>query len=515
MKKATLMLAAAWLLGSAVPVPAGEARQPEFHQLRLGEVEERTRAWGIGLADFNGDGLEDIICGDTFGDLHLFLGLGDGKFQYRGIVVDEAFHDAYALATGDFNLDGRKDFVLCRTGGAETPSDDGIILLYPGNGDGTFREGLAVGDAGTDVMSLAAADVDGDGDVDLVAGDVAASDNSRADVTLFRNLLQESLYESWTSETVISAAPLNPPDPEQPPYFPPKSYLNAYGLALGDVDEDGDPDLLVGDVAGYLYLYENDGAGRFSPVRYGRLPTRPFVLVRLRETFTSQPALAAEDFNLDGRVDFVCATEGEVVLWLNDGLDAHGRVGFTTAGVIGGAGTGIRGLAAGRLNPVIDSSPEVVFGNFEGDLYGLFADLVDTAPAGIADRPGTAPVIPDALGRDMKRDGGIPHLNRPEKADDGGGRVAKEDGDKKGVPDAADSGPEDVDGEGHGEVGDPLFDADIDGVSEGPADPDVLKGAVPEKSRGPEKENRMPPWRWDVHRGEIPGGEGRSFGGRK
>jgi hypothetical protein len=223
----------------------------------------------MAAADFNEDGLTDLVAGDTFGDVHLFQGVGDGTFSDQGVKVNMAFNDAYGLAAADFNGDGFEDFALSRTGGTGSVGD-GEVHIYVGNGNGTFQStgfpqtGVLIGDAGTDVAVLAAADVDGDGDMDIVAGDVTSSENARADVTLLRN----NGGLSFSAETVISAQNLATPNPEQPPYFPPTSFLHAYGLALGDVDGDGDQDLLVTDRAAYMYVYANNGAGNFTPLRY-------------------------------------------------------------------------------------------------------------------------------------------------------------------------------------------------------------------------------------------------------
>ncbi|MGH7775121.1 MAG: FG-GAP-like repeat-containing protein [Candidatus Binatia bacterium] len=475
--------------------------QPGFDQIFTGNVGGGTRAWGVGVADFNGDGIDDIVSGDTSGDVHLFTGNGDGTFTDRGVVINQAFHDAYALVTGDFNSDGLQDFVLVRTGGSSTPTYEGELHLYLGNGNGTFRStgfpqlGIVIGVAGTDAITLAAADVDGDGDLDLAAGDIISGTGDTANVVLFRNQLAETGTVNWIQEIIIAAVG-GTPDPEQPPYFPPSDFLHAYGLAFGDVDGDGDQDLLLTDKAHYLYVYRNDGTGRFAPIRYDRIDTRPFALAQLHSVFNEGVPLATGDLNGDGLIDFVSgnhgASDGGVDVWLNEGLDGLGRPRFIGAGTIGAAGTDARGLAVGQLNPSTDAFLDVVFGNFEGNLYGLFADLTDTDGDGIVERLDNAPRHPNAPRIDMNTDGGINYLDQLDNDHDGSGDPADRDNDNDGVPDSIDNCPftpnpdqRDFDRDGRGDACDPLnnTDSDNDGVPDGPIDAALRARAMEAKAR--------------------------------
>lgn len=491
------------LVGFATAVECAQAQillQPGFDQTTIATIAGRTRAWGVGVADFNNDGFVDIVSGDTSGDAHLYTGNGTGAYSDAGIVINMTFNDAYGLAVGDFNGDGNQDFVLTRTAGT---AEDGQILLYLGNGNGTFQSvgtlpqlGLLVGDAGTDVVSVAAADVDGDGDVDLVAGDITASANSAADVTLFRNLGNDgSGHPTWSAAIIISALNVTV-DPEVAPYYPPTTTLSGYGLAFGDMDGDGDQDLLVSDRASYLYVYRNDGTGTFALIRYERVSSRPLAFARLHETFTTQAAIATGDMNGDGRVDFVTGNcdgtwEGMVDLWLNTGNDGSGRPEFMNAGIIGGAGTDARGIATGQLNSAVDSYRDIVFGNFEASLYGLWGDQTDTDTDGIVDRFDNAPQHPNAPRLDMNTDGGINRLDQLDNDHDGIGDPADPDDDNDGVADAADNCPfnansdqADADTDGRGDACDPLnnLDSDGDGIFDGPLDPAMRLRATQAKA---------------------------------
>ena len=493
---------------STMATLSGQALQPSFDQVQLGTIDatgdDRSRAWGVAVADFNNDTIPDVVSGDTYGDVHLYLGNGNGTFTNAGVKINQSYHDAYSLAAGDFNGDGKADFVLARTGGDQTGlapyASEGEIHLYLGNGNGTFQSsgspqlGILIGNAGVDCFTLAAGDVDGDGDLDLISGDRISGTGDTADIRLWRNRMVPDGMLTFAMETVDSAG--STLDQSNPPYYPPNSYLHSYGLALGDLTGDGLPELLISDKAHYLYIYRNTEGGVFTPIFYNNITTRPYAYKQLDSLFNECMPLAVADVNDDGLRDVVTGYagvgEGAVSLWVNEGLDSSDRPQFTGAGFIGSAGTDVRGLATGQLNPNVDAVPDVLFGNYEGNLYGLFPDLVDSDHDGIIDDIDNAPLIANAPRIDMNTDGGINHRDQLDNDNDGVGDPADTDDDNDGVPDASDNAKFtanadqlDSDGDGIGNVEDPLnnADSDGDGITNGPLDPALYQRAKEAKGR--------------------------------
>src|SRR5688572_29537895 len=101
------------------------------------------------VSDFNGDTIPDVVVGDIARKgLVVLLGLGDGTlFPDRRIDLGPV----RALATGDFNKDGKTDLLVacsppdceyCLGEGSqeEQPPEQRFLVIVSGNGDGTFGE---------------------------------------------------------------------------------------------------------------------------------------------------------------------------------------------------------------------------------------------------------------------------------------------------------------------------------------------------------------------------------------
>jgi hypothetical protein len=119
------------------------------------------------VADLNGDGSLDIAApgGYPTTKVSVLLGLGDGRFSPATEFTTGP--NPHTLVVADLDGDGHPDLVTGNIGESGGPVGKGIAILF-GKGDGTFEPKLDIsgGDFGEGIG--AAADLDGDGKIDLI-----------------------------------------------------------------------------------------------------------------------------------------------------------------------------------------------------------------------------------------------------------------------------------------------------------------------------------------------------------
>ncbi|MFO0930427.1 MAG: FG-GAP-like repeat-containing protein [Gemmataceae bacterium] len=228
------------------------------------------------VADLNGDGRLDVAtANEVAATVSVLLGVGDGTFLPRHDFVTGLGSYGLSLVAADLTGDGVVDL-------AAADEDTAVVQVLRGRGDGTFQ---AAGTMAVDERpnGLAAGDFNGDGLLDLATGNYGGRDVS---VLLNRG----------------------------PAGFAPAVHYNTGGssgnVTAVDLDGDGRVDLLTPNLSSDLSILHGQGDGTFQTLpRFG--------------TGGSPYEAAVGDYNNDGRLDVVSANEGSddvsVLLGRGDG----------------------------------------------------------------------------------------------------------------------------------------------------------------------------------------------------
>jgi enediyne biosynthesis protein E4 len=292
---------------------------------------------GVAVFDYNNDGLPDIYfangstiegerAGNNAAEDHLYRNNGDGTFTdvtHQAGLGDRRW--TMGVVVADVNNDGFEDIYL---------TNYGANRLYLNNGNGTFRDFSRESHADISGWSSGAAfaDFDGDGLVDLYVASYLNVDilNLPTEGLLCRyreipvqcgprglapgkgHLFKNAgggHFEDVTAKSGIGEAPA------------------AYGLgvAWGDLDNDGRPDLFVANDSLPNYLFHNDGNGKFTEAALASG-------VAVREDGREQAGMGVDigDYDNDGNLDIILTTFSDdyKTLFHNDGTGHFEDISF-------------------------------------------------------------------------------------------------------------------------------------------------------------------------------------------
>lgn len=175
--------------------------QGRFEERELLAFHPAFGSSSVVLHDMNNDGMVDIIVtnGDNgdyeqpplkpYHGVRIFINQGNWEFKQQTFL---AVHGCYGAAPVDFDDDGDIDILTIAYFPDYKSSPAEALLLWEAQADGTFLPNAVPGSLDGRWLVLDAADADGDGDVDVLLGNVSNGPG----------VVPASLAEQWQSGTV-------------------------------------------------------------------------------------------------------------------------------------------------------------------------------------------------------------------------------------------------------------------------------------------------------------------------
>jgi hypothetical protein len=297
-----------WPLPDLVLLNDGRGNFVERHPLGA----EADRSYTAALTDLDGDADLDMVVGNDRPDpKRVYFNDGQGHFEPAGTFGLPVWATRN-VTVADLDGDARPDIVVANRGGPDNLSEN---LVCRNDGAGRFPScSVFSSDSAT---TIAAADIDGDGRIDLIVP--------------HRDKGQSYLYLNDGAGGFAAKRAFGPAD----------SATRA--VAVGDLDGDGLPDLILGDeLRGGAVAYFNQGQGRFSDA------------VPVVADKDSVYSIAVADLDKDGTLDVVLGTDGTPSMLLMNRGDGR-RFALTR---IGDGDGSVYGLAIGDLTA--DGCPDIV-----------------------------------------------------------------------------------------------------------------------------------------------------------
>jgi len=234
---------------------------------KAGIANPHGKGLGVAFADYDGDGFTDIFVANDSVQCFLYHNNGNGTFTDVGLLSGVGYNEDGKTFAGmgidfaDYDNDGLADIVV-------TDLSNERYVLFRNNGDGTFRDVTNVSGLGNATLAFSGwsthlFDYDNDGWKDLFVAQSHVMDTIEKTSPNLRYLEPPLLLRNVSGHFVR----VHPGEVFQREWA-------GRGAAFGDLDNDGDIDIVVTNLAQRAYLLRNDGGNRNNWIGIETVGTR-------------------------------------------------------------------------------------------------------------------------------------------------------------------------------------------------------------------------------------------------
>ncbi len=222
---------------------------------KAGIANPSGKGLGVSFADYDDDGFTDIFVANDSVQCFLYHNNGNGTFTEMGLLAGVGYNEDGKTFAGmgtdfsDFDNDGHPDIVV-------TDLSNERYMLFRNNGDGSFRDMTSKSGIGAATLTFSGwsthfFDYDNDGWKDLFVAQAHVMDTIEKTSANLRYLQPPLLLRNESGRFVRVM-----------PGEAFKADWAGRGAAFGDLDNDGDIDVVVSNVGQKAYVLRNDGGNR-------------------------------------------------------------------------------------------------------------------------------------------------------------------------------------------------------------------------------------------------------------